>query len=128
MTMHSTVVDANNNIVPRRIDENNSLGSTYALTSLDEDSNDIEITGKSHVVNTSTGAQTVTTITGGVKGQDLFLKASSTAYALTVTHTAAPTTDQVCVLDGSNFVSSNKSDFLRATYDGTYWMATKHNL
>ena len=128
MGLHGTAVGANNNLINRRVDENFGLGDDWAFSTLTVSANEITITSRTHLVDTSGGAQQVDTIAGGVKGQELIIHASSAANGLTITHNATPSTDEVCIVDGTDFVSNDVYDFVRLHYNGTYWVGTKHNL
>ena len=128
MTIHNTVVGAANNLIYRRIDENFGLGADWAFTTLTVGSNEITVISTTHLVDTSSASQTVNTIAGGVKGQNLIIQASSASNSLTITHDATPTTNEICIVDGTDFVSNDIYDFVRLFFNGTYWIGTKHNL
>ena len=118
--MHTTVVTADNEIINRRIDENFGYGA-YAFTTLTVTSNTITITGHKHYVDKSGGAQTVNTISGGVKGQELVLQRSGSNNLV-----IADAADNIIVHAG-NFTCDNDYDYVRLFYDGTNWIGEGKN-
>jgi len=75
--MHSTVVTANNEVINRRIDENFSLGESYAFSELSVTSNTVTVTGKTHVITSTGSSEEIDTISGAVKGQTIKFFADS---------------------------------------------------
>jgi hypothetical protein len=72
-----------------------------------------------HSVNTGSAPQTVTNIAGGVtEGQMLILRASSSANALTVTHSGSNGATNVRLAGGANFVSTSARSYLVLIYAG----------
>jgi len=100
MGIHRTVVDANGTIIPRRIDENTSLGA-YAFTTQILVSGAFTLSGKTQIVASESGtADELTTINGGVEGLSIILRADA-GDTITIAETG-----NISLASGSTFAMS----------------------
>ena len=117
--MHETILTANNEIIPRRIDENFSLGVEYALTELSVSSSTITVEGRSHVITSTGSSEEIDTISGAVKGQEITFFASS---GVTVEFTEDDNIEIEGTTGTSIYISGNEN--FRVMYNGTNYIET----
>lgn len=83
MTLHETVTDANNNVIPGRINDNFGLSGILASTQIA--SNEITIDSELVIISNS---GSIENIEGGIIGQRLLIKSASGIDAVVIKDTA----------------------------------------
>jgi len=83
LTLHETVTDANNNVIPGRINDNFGLSGILASTQIA--SNEITIDSELVIISNS---GSIENIEGGIIGQRLLIKSASGIDAVVIKDTA----------------------------------------
>lgn len=120
MGQFPVIVDVNNNIIPRKIEENFSLGIDYALTTLTIDTGVITAGHyNNYLVAVETGAtDDLATISGGTKGQKLLLMAADDAETVVVKHG----TGNIYLSGAADFSLDSDKDYIELFYTGSLWV------